>query len=890
MSIAVKGAEHEPLAGYPLIGRPPILVAGAGRAPTAGRVRVGVPELADSDITAELLDPFDPETVIATLDDSFDRSWLEQLNEAGSASISFAKEDDAAALIRDGSLIRLSLRGVPAAVMLVEPTDATLIDPSEEDGENVTYNGRLHIALMEWGVVGPSRGIRQQPVQEDRTFDYTAPEYDDSWWSSPVFIGAVQTVREFYFYSPGIGDFLRLFNETPSDLAKEFPDPFAAVLGPPGSTVVRGRPLPLDSGGDHYGRQWVDVPSSGSHRVFPLGDDSIDIAIDGVHVVQAGTGFMATGSGADIDLSAGRHLVSWHVNSRTDAQVAWALNPGGAFNAAYGAWSIFRADNINVNGFVAHSDTTAKVTPYLDEVPGMSPGRAIRLVKEENEADGALMPALGCTDELDSDGNPWRANATPTRVGNDMFTWLQEMGVTAIDFAMRVGPFVLDVWNQGARGVIRHALSFHGPTDLDDETTGNIDQLHKKTGTITNSFLIRTAYGWDLVERQSSIDEFGLRRALLGLGSYTDPALVAKAANKQLDIVAVPREQYDFEHLPLTDGEWAYHGFAVGDWVELDDGETTTFRRVVSIAPSEQSATDEDNTGEASVVVTLGDVVMFASPVEFHLAKLSQAVKKMSNGTALGDFKIAQPVTPPAKPAPNVAWQPAQHECGFFDAVPPGAVNVGSFGILAAGDTSIQQLFGMTWYANPFAIYTVIVRHPTLGGGVINTSSPSLTGGMTWTLLHESPTYDWNDGAGIRSYKAFYFVGVGPGVDGDTFFDIGAPQAVNLQIAFGVTSVTHVAPTLDSIRQQAVSDGGYAVLPSAPLQCSGILGSSAGESHGTGYSAPGGILGISNTGLHVIFNPADPTQIYRYGPISQEPDGAAPTGGSILIELIPLSD
>lgn len=672
MPVAVAGVEREPFAGYPLIGRAPILVAGAGRVPTAGRVRVGTPELGGSDITAALLDPTDPTltTVLVELDPvavgpddeleagPFDRSWLEQLNDAGNASITFDRDDENVALIDDGSLIRLSLRGERAVVMLVEPTDETIHDPGEDNDETITFTGRLHVARMEWALVEGSRGVGQKPVQENRNFDYTEEQYDDSWWLSPAVLGTVGFMRAFYYYVPGwIGDFTRYLVDSPDELAREFPDAFAWVLGAPGATPLRGRPLPLDSGGDQYGRQWVTFPSSGTYRVFGLGDDTIEVMVGGVQVVQAGTGSMSVGSG-DVDVSAGLQLVSWHVNSHTDAQVAWSRNPSGAFNAAYGGWTISRADDSSADGFIAHSDHTAKVTPYLDKKPAMSPGLAARLVNEENTAAGVLMPTLGCTDAEDRDGNPWATDATPTRVGNDAFTWHQEMGVTCTDFAMSVDEYRLDLWNHGGKGVVRTGFSFHGPTDPDDPDTTNIAKLHRKKGTITNSFLVRAGYGWDTVERQSSIDEHGKRRAMLSLGSYNDPAAVHAAANKQLDIVAVERVQYDLEHDPANPAEFAYIGFEVGDWILLVAGGESAYRRVVSIAPAEQPASDENNTGEASVVVTLGDVVMYASPLEFHVAKLSQAVKKLANGSGLGDFVIAQPVTPPAVATPISAWTP----------------------------------------------------------------------------------------------------------------------------------------------------------------------------------------------------------------------------------------
>lgn len=165
---------------------------------------------------------------------------------------------------------------------------------------------------------------------------------------------------------------------------------------------------------------------------------------------------------------------------------------------------------------------------------------------------------------------------------------------------------------------------------------------------ISNALLIRAAYGWDEATRPSSISTHGRREALYGLGAYNSATDVARVASARLDIIAEPRYQFDAEHKPPTDAELAYHGYAVGDTVLVTSpGGGPTSERVLSLAVSE-----DNDTGMATVTSTLHDVVMYASPLENFVAMLSQAVKKMIPGTGRGDWKEAQPVTPPALPAP----------------------------------------------------------------------------------------------------------------------------------------------------------------------------------------------------------------------------------------------
>lgn len=175
---------------------------------------------------------------------------------------------------------------------------------------------------------------------------------------------------------------------------------------------------------------------------------------------------------------------------------------------------------------------------------------------------------------------------------------------------------------------------------------------------VTNTLLVRAAYGWDEVTRPSSIATHGRREALYGLGANASPADVVRTANARLDIVATPRYQYDAEHQPLSLTELAYRGYGVGDTLPMTVDAGSVTERVISLAVSE-----DDNSGQATVTASLHDVVMYASPLENFVAMLSQAVKKMIPGTGRGDWKEAQPVTPPAIPAPITAWVPPAVPC-----------------------------------------------------------------------------------------------------------------------------------------------------------------------------------------------------------------------------------
>jgi hypothetical protein len=121
------------------------------------------------------------------------------------------------------------------------------------------------------------------------------------------------------------------------------------------------------------------------------------------------------------------------------------------------------------------------------------------------------------------------------------------------------------------------------------------------------------------------------------------PAIGAAAvfAARRLALISEPRYQYDAT-LTATTGEDAYSALLPGDWVTVTaPDEAPTYERIVGIAMS------EDDNGNAVVQTTMHDVVMWASPVLNFVALLRKGFRKMAPGTSGGDWKEAQPVTPP---------------------------------------------------------------------------------------------------------------------------------------------------------------------------------------------------------------------------------------------------
>jgi chromosome segregation protein len=92
-------------------------------------------------------------------------------------------------------VIRFDIMGWPAWTLLCEES-ANQSVAQGEDAEQVTvWSGRGHMALLERGVIYPSGGTGRLPIQDDRTFNWSSIEYDDSTWINATVISTAAAAK-----------------------------------------------------------------------------------------------------------------------------------------------------------------------------------------------------------------------------------------------------------------------------------------------------------------------------------------------------------------------------------------------------------------------------------------------------------------------------------------------------------------------------------------------------------------------------------------------------------------------------------------------------------------------------------------------------------------------
>lgn len=412
-----------------------------------------------SDITAVVVDLSDLSTSLATCENTRDRTFQENLSEAGAGSITFQNDDpDLAEMVLPNRLVNFYLEGVLAFTLLPETYEATDVSPNEEAELITVFSGRGHGALLDRVAIYPTLGVGRTPIEEDRAFNWPAISYDDSAWPNATELGTIDDGR---LVEQAIRGYA-----SPDESIVGFPDGDAICVWAAGGTFYFGRPLPADSAGTCRMRWLVTFPSDGLYSLFPAWDDFGEVYFDGqLLTTTEGRSFFQHQKWT-MNVTAGEHLIAMMVVNGPNLE-AW--NPGGA------AWTLYHAlDDNNLGAFVAHSTGAGKIFEYADP-PGMTPGQVILLMLGEAQARGAI-PYITCSFDAvnDTNGDPWPdVTDIATKVGTTLLTFLRELSATYIDWSMTPGTTELNAWVKGGRDTAP-AISYHAVTDPTDPLSGNL--------------------------------------------------------------------------------------------------------------------------------------------------------------------------------------------------------------------------------------------------------------------------------------------------------------------------------------------------------------------------------------------------------------------------------
>jgi hypothetical protein len=551
-----------------------------------------------------------PATEVARLDQSYSRRWLDQLNEPGSGSVVLQNDDPDLVDVAPGDLLTFYSSGLAAFSILAQQWARATIAPNEEVDQATTITGPGHLAVLEEAVVYPARGAGSKPTEEDRRFDWTAPDFDDSAWASAVQSVNVADAQTSWPLLPFAAGFPTFQNTQLIWAAAD-----ANVAAPPGSCFFR--------------RTYT---SNGGALIFAVMDDIGQLFLDGQLVLDCSDGFAHVYTVALPDVTPGEHTLAVFGTNGPGSVWDVAANPAGI------AVQVYPCD-VNGQATSTFADTQTDdswgIVAYPGGPPGFTPGEVIRHVIEEAQArpEPALVGVtLDFTDEADSEGVAWpRVGDISTKVGTDVLTFLRELSATYVDVAMAPRSLRLRAYVRDGRGDAT-SVDYHGATDPADPASGNIATLtHQRTDVAANRLLVLWNGGWREVSRTAAA---GARReALLGLGAATSEAQVDTIGASQLDRYADVRTAISIDVVPTGDSDRPYVACGVGDTVTVPgwDGDPV-IERVLSITAS------EDELGVLTFALDCKDLLLQQQE------RFEEWLKKMANGTMRGDSKVATPV------------------------------------------------------------------------------------------------------------------------------------------------------------------------------------------------------------------------------------------------------
>lgn len=260
--------------------------------------------------------------IVATLNDTLSRQWVDPLNETGSGQFTIQNDDpDLALIIGDGNdLVRFYYKGYAAFTMICEAYEATIIAQGEEADEATVWSGRGHLALLERALVYPARGV----TNEDTWY---LADFDDTFWpvATVVLANAGGTVPSF-----------------PSATADW-------IWGIPGDTTYAPP-------GECWFRVSFNLAAPEAIDFYFSTDDFGTAYLDGVELIdlpQPPTGFAFFTGINNVSLAAGDHVLAVKVVNRFDGRPPPG-NPGG----------LIAAVRNSANAFIVESDATWKVRAY----------------------------------------------------------------------------------------------------------------------------------------------------------------------------------------------------------------------------------------------------------------------------------------------------------------------------------------------------------------------------------------------------------------------------------------------------------------------------------------------------------------------------------------------
>lgn len=401
--------------------------------PTPGEPIPASLDIADPRVVVRVVEEADPSTVLVTLDHPLAPQWEDVVGDAGTGTCVLENDDAQVGDATYGRMLRFEQDGRAVFLAQITRREQVVLAQDEEVAEVTTVGGPGALELWSNGIVYPEAGARGKPVGDQRLLDWTSADFDDDGWRTVVVGGKIG------------GHHANAAAAGSPVSAAGFPDGEAHILWAYSSTGAGGAGAGGVPAGLAYFRKTFTVATAGWHRLFVSADDGINVVIDGVPIfAEARLWFHLETKFVDVYLSAGSHQMAIRGENLDNGNLAG--------NSAWVLGSLYSIDEDgNLVSVVVRTDSTWKGVAFPPKPPGMTIGRAIRVLLEEAQARGALLGwTLAFTDNADSAGQGWGDDpALSFQHGMDLYAVLKQLAETYCELDTAPAQLVLYAYIDG---------------------------------------------------------------------------------------------------------------------------------------------------------------------------------------------------------------------------------------------------------------------------------------------------------------------------------------------------------------------------------------------------------------------------------------------------------
>ena len=372
-------------------------------------------------------------SLLTTFEDSFGRQFQDGMSDTGSGQIALLTGD---ATLDDGAkVVRFKVNDTYAFSMRIERQQLRTVARGEESDQLVELSGRGLVAEWEDAVVYPYGGLNQRPISDSRAFTWASPELSTDGW--PVAVTELSGLS------------------TQQQLDPPLHAPWFPPLGWPSNDLApswiwsRGQNSTNMPAGSSLFRATFTAAATGRVSIFYTADSRCRVWLDGVLLSdwtsQPNERSFLNAYRSTPMVSAGNHTIAIEGDSQ-----AWIESLPGSIRGIVvcAVYSGGVGGTFNSSSRLLKTDSTWKCLDYPAVYPAPTPGKILSTLLAEAQARGALTGwSLGCTDTVDSAGQPWPVDAAYVfRVGDTYLSVLKALADVSIDFRARPVGKVLDVW------------------------------------------------------------------------------------------------------------------------------------------------------------------------------------------------------------------------------------------------------------------------------------------------------------------------------------------------------------------------------------------------------------------------------------------------------------